>query len=327
MPSVQFANPAQFNAGAPLLQGLSSGIGMAANLQDIAAQQEQMDYERSMRPVRQQLADIQLQSAGLGLERDQAALTRAATEQRLIDLAMPEKQIRASQPVVLEENTFLDYDDQGNLVEFKRQKKQDPNTNEISYAPRVYNKTVKTKAQLDAELARNQAQIDSLKALAESRTNKDPKFESELIQKRLEQATKEGDSEEIAFWQARQARLNALPGQLAPGTTFDRGTEKMGLGAGFTKDQIVALGKTQAGINAMRKLDTANTLMKAEKEFNLPELKLTPDEQAAIDAVTKASPAVTERVPVISTKEAYAALPVGAAYIDSETGRQHIKGK
>lgn len=324
MPQIAQVDPRLFNIGGAIADGVSSGVGVAGRLQDIAAsraaldaQEEARAYEMSRRPYREQLSDIQLETAGLGLEQQRA-------QQRLTDLAMPRKEIEARQPVVLEENTFIDYDEEGNLVEFKRQKKQDPTTNEIILAPRIYNKTLKTKDQLAADKVLNAAKAQSLQALAESRTNKDPKFESDLIQKRLEQAAMDGDDDEVAYWRARQARLNALPGQLNPGTTFDRGTEKMGLGAGFTKNQIASLATTQAGLNAMRKLDTVNTLMKAEKEFNIPELALTPEEQSAIDAVRNQS--TTGKVPVINTKQEYDRLPAGSTYVDAADGKQYVKG-
>ncbi len=303
MPQFQGVDPRLFNFGGALAEGLTSGVNTGGKLQDIQLAREAADYAMSQRPMKEQLADIQLQSAGVGLEGQKAA-------RHLADIALPGEEIKAKQPIVLEENTFTDLDENGNLAEYKRQKKQDPTTGEISYAPRIYSKTLKTKAQLESDKALKNAQIESLKSLADSRDNRDPKFEADLVAKRLRQARIDGDPHEISFWEARQARINALPGTLAPGTTFDRGAEKAGLDAGFTKSQIALLGQSQAGLNAIIKMKIFN---KMKENNNYPDpVVFTPEEKAAVDAVQNVSEKPVSSVPAAAAPAPAPLAPAAA---------------
>src|ERR1043165_4938093 len=56
IPQLAQVDPRLFNTGAPLADGLNSGIGAYRRLQDISA-------EKAMAPVRQQLAQIQVDEA------------------------------------------------------------------------------------------------------------------------------------------------------------------------------------------------------------------------------------------------------------------------
>jgi hypothetical protein len=157
MPEFRGVDPRLFDFGGSLADGLSSGVRTGGQLQDIIANRDKLAYEQSLRPYRQQLMDVQLDSARTGLAGVKA-------EQHLADIALPAKERAAADPTVMQSGTFLETDPKtGQVDEYKWEHKRDPKTGELSYAPRIHVKTVKTSAEAakdDALAKANLALVD-----------------------------------------------------------------------------------------------------------------------------------------------------------------------
>jgi hypothetical protein len=152
MPSVQLADPRLFNTGTPASVGLASGIDTGARLQDIVLRQqqeqrlqEQAAYQRSLRPLQQQLANINLQTAQQGLTRSTAQLPGQITKAN-----QPIESYEGSRIVNVNATDDPTNTDNYNQVELGTYKLINPNTGEVSYEERPI-KTTKTAEQLEQD--------------------------------------------------------------------------------------------------------------------------------------------------------------------------------
>lgn len=143
MPQVQLANPSYFNPYTAASAGISQGVNLGAQLQDIAAARDKLAYEQSIRPLNRQLMDVQIANA-----------QRAG---KLADLRYPGEAAMAKQPIEKEEGTYMDYDESGNLVEYKTTKEIDPQTGEETQYTGIPKRTIKTADQIAEEKANNEA--------------------------------------------------------------------------------------------------------------------------------------------------------------------------
>ncbi len=151
MPQVQLANPAYFDPYSRLASGITSGGNLASQLNDIIIRHHQDQISQAIAPLQRQLLQGQIDTQPLQQQLLGAQLARANTEQQLADVELPGKIAVAQQPIRQLQSTFQDTDEYGNLNEYGSYKYINPQTQEVTYTPRVQIKTVKTKEQLEQD--------------------------------------------------------------------------------------------------------------------------------------------------------------------------------
>jgi hypothetical protein len=288
MPGINYLDPRMMApAYGSIIPAAAQGMGAAGDFFN-------MQENAQARPLRQQLAQIQLQEA-------QNRLAMAPLEQQLAALRLGEAQQRAAVPQFITENVDI-------VGGGRELRAADPNatfenfqiTEEFTPRQRVTRgqevlaggvvrpgerrETLASAAQVAAEAEKQAADNAYRKALTVAKG--EPKqFESTRLIELIDAATASGDAEAAQMYRARLDRINAQPGLLQPGVTAGRRLETIGTNAGFTTDEINALGETSDGINAMIKIGQKNALL-AKGEILIPrDLDLTAQEQAAVRSV------------------------------------------
>lgn len=317
LPQIQYLPP---SALTPNLSGIipaaSQGVGLATQIQQIAAAAQE-------RPIRQALQQIALQEAEARLAREPAA-------RQLQQVQIAEAQQNAAVPQAVIENVdvigggkeLVPVDPTASFENFQIKEDFAPRVRVTSgqnigaggvKTPYEKRETLATAAQIESEAAKQAASIEASKALATHRLA-GKEFETEALINGYKEALAAGDEGTAGLYKSLIDRKAAMPGILGAGTIYGRKLESMAPGIGLTMNQAEALSTTPAGARVIAKLGEVQAKIKAGR---YAVLKLTPEEQAALDAVNSVeAPAVT--IPGIArpkTKAERDALPANTQYI------------
>lgn len=315
MPQVQLANPAYFDAYGGIARGLSAGANMGSQLQNIILSTRQAKIDDQMQPLRMALMQGQVNEQPLHQALLGAQLLRAEQERRLTDIEMPGKEALARQPIKQLQSTFMDTDEYGNLNEYGSYKYINPETQEVTYTPRVQIKTVKTKEQLEQERLNNEAMRDyrtGLGAAAQVRA---------------------ATAEQVASWKAANPTVKTKTYYDKDNNVFEQvinhdGSMGPSVQVMLPNGQPAKKPQTEMGglAGALAQLSgasatpaqppqiVAQTAAPAQPVFDTSKLSAL--------ASTMSAPAA-----IIQTKAQYDALPKGAVYVDAITGKRHVKGE
>lgn len=264
-----------------IIPSISQGVG-------VANQFRQIQDEAKMRPIRAQLAQIQMQEA-------QDRMMQAPLQRRLKELQIQEAEQNAAIPRVLGGNVSIEevptsiydmpaLDDNGNrtgpvpmgdLVQITEEQLYGPGG---IVTPRTVRKTVKTAAERVADEEKRQASIRATDALATSRT-RGKEFESTALVDLYNNAVAEGDTEAAQLYKSRFDALNARKPTLTAEDFYDRRVAQLAADAGITYDNAMALARTPSGSEA---LATAAASNKAASKSVFGGPKLTPEQQAMV---------------------------------------------
>lgn len=337
MPSVNFADPRLLapNYG-DIIPNVNRGLATYGNLQQIAD-------ESKLRPIKQKMAQIQLDEA-------MARLAQLPVEQQLQQIQLGEAQKNAAIPklipgdVTIEEVVSpydipaLDEDGVatapmpvGDLVRVQKGTRIGAGGIET---PETIRTTIKTGADRAAEMARQAATIKATEALAEQR-GRDKTYESQALIQGYQDALDAGDEATAALYKSLLDRKSMAPGILPTGTVYGRQLEKTAAQIGVTMEQVQALAATPAGASAIAKLAQQQAVLKSGRSFIPPTLRLNAAEQAAFNAVSEVNAAEAAATVVAETpkgdvlprpasKGEYDALPSGTKYIAPD-GQTKIK--
>lgn len=321
MPDVQLADPRMFNPYGGIVDGLGAGMKLAGGLQDIVLRRHQQKLQDAQEARSAEQSAYNIGRRPTAERMDAANLALVENRKTLADAKLPGQVGEAEGIVEKQTGTFTDPDEDGNEVEYGNFEFFNPVTGERgTYTGRPL-RTLRTKAQIDSDNLKGEAAVRASDALAKSRDSYG------LAVSRFQQAEAGGDPEEIQFWRNRLERLNAMPGTLAPGTTSGRRLERLAVDAGFTQEQGEALAGTQEGVSAMNKLG-AQMKMLGTQGFVPDELKLTPAEQAAVNAAKRPSASAPARAaapaPVPARPPAAGGAPVPEMFPMSFSARPPV---
>ena len=300
-----------------IIPSVSQGLGAVGQLAQI------IDDAQS-RPIRRRLAQIQLQEA-------QNRLDLAPLEEQMAVARLQEAQQNAAVPHILTDTVDLSGGEKqlaprnldagfGN-IQFDE-----------SYAPRIRTttgreigaggvvtpftrtETLATAAQVEADAIKQAAAIKAQEALATQR-GREKEFESQALIRGYQEAIDSGDEEQAAIYKKLIDRKAMAPGILPAGTISGRKLEEIAVRIGIPFDVIQNIADTPAGASAISKLNKQAILASQGKFPDVPWIRLTPDELAAVNAAKLGgadTPAINASVPSFSTvAEAEAAAKAG----------------
>ena len=325
MPDVQLADPRMFNPYGGIVDGLGAGMKLAGGLQDIVLRRHQQKLQDAQEARSAEQSAYNIGRRPTAERMDAANLALVENRKTLADAELPQQVGKAEGIVEKQTGTFTDTDEDGNEVEYGNLEFFDPVTGERgTYTGRPL-RMLRTKAQIDSDNLKGEAAVRASDALANNRNT--PKDSYERAVSRFQQAEAGGDPEEIQFWRNRLERLNAMPGTLAPGTTSGRRLEVLAVDAGFTQEQAAVLAGTTEGVSAMNKLGTQMKIL-GTQGFVPEDLKLTPAEQAAVNAAKRPSASAPARAaapaPVPARPPAAGGAPVPEMFPMSFSARPPV---
>lgn len=248
------ADPRLFGRGYDaVFPAFNQGLGAAGAL-------SQLVEDAQMRPVRRQLAQIQLEDASARrrlLPLQIAEMERELAIPKVINGDVAIEDLTRVYPAALDEagNRTGEPDREvGDLVQVQQVREFGPGGIET---PRTIRKILKTAEQRMAEEAANAARIRASDALAGQRA-RGPSYESTTLIGLIDDAEANGDTEAANLYRKRLERLNTMPGILAPGTTYTRTVEQQAARAGLTLAAAQELVKTAEGAEALAQMAIAN---------------------------------------------------------------------
>jgi hypothetical protein len=320
MPRIDFADPRLLapNYGA-ILPAVGQGFQLAEQVQ--------------MSPLRRQLAQIQVENAqaqaGLApLERQRLMAQIAEAEQnaaipRILPGDVMIEDTTQIYPTAIDETGARTGPDErvlGDLVQVQQEQLVGPGG---VITPRTVRKTIKTADQRAAEEAYAAARVEATRALATDRA-RGKEFETQQLVEQYNTALDEGDTDTAKIYKALIDRKAAMPGLLAPGTTYQRTVEQQAARAGITLGAAQELVRTPEGAAALAQLAVANQAA-AKSPFGAP--AISADQRALIQSAGAAPAALplqqraeqilapqTQSAVVVRTKAERDALPAGTAY-------------
>jgi hypothetical protein len=310
-PGINYLDPRLFASG---LGDVVPNIGRGLELVGDAYR---MRENADLRPVRAELAQIQLENA-------QNRLAMAPLERQLTELRLGEEQRQAAMPVfkpgdIMFEDTTVEYpaalDDQGmrtgpsetvmgDLVQV---------TQGIEYGPGgvatpvTRRQTVKTAAQRAEEAALKAAQVEATRALATQR-NRGKEYEFTRLTELRDDAMASGDTEGAAMYDARIKRLTQLNPEFR---TVASGVDQAG---NLVINQVDASGNLRS-IPTGQKKNTANDWVSAMRAYFD-----APNTSSNSSGVSTARPTA---LATLTVDQARAATP-GTKFLGTD-GRARIK--
>ncbi len=258
IPRTDFVDPRLLTPNSQILSGIMDGAQGVNKLYQIA-------QDARMRPIQQQLAQIQLAQA-----QQEAAMPRIIPgdvvlqdQTRIFPAALDEEGVRTGP-------TETEY---GDLVQISSGQRVGAGGVITPFETR---KTVKTAADREAQAAKDAANLEAINALAAQRTT-GKTYESQALIDGYNAAVTNGDAQEAAMYKALIDRKAAMPGILPTGTAFQRRVEQLAADAGITMATAESLSKTQEGMQALAQAAVANKAA-ARSPFGAPQLTAAQNE-------------------------------------------------
>jgi hypothetical protein len=278
MPQVQLADPRSLAPSyGSLIPAVNQGLATYGNLQQIAD-------EAKARPVKQQMAQIQL--ARLAEIQQNAAVPQQIIEgiditggdvrKSIVDPGVPFEQIQITEDIAPRVKTITGIDIGPGGVK----------------TPFTKRETLASGQQVKAEREKADLARRSTEALAASR-ERGKVYEYEVLAQREQEARGSGDDELADLLKARLTRLTATTG-IGEFVTGARELEKMAARIGIPVEKAALIAASPEGARYIAKMDSIKKYVAASGSSYIPaHMKPTAQEEAAVQAILGGAPVVT----------------------------------
>lgn len=242
-PGINYIDPSRFDSG------LRDVVGDVGRGREVVGRFAQLAEEAEMRPVRERMAQLKVEDAVLALAEAQR---NAAIPKRVVNL---QQIVGGGQRDVLVDPENAKFGELEWRKEFTPRERVVTGTEFLPGGvarPFTSRETLATAEQVEAEAAKQAAAIRAQEALVASRER--PKdFESIRLTELIQDAEEAGDTETANMYRARLNRINAAPGTLAAGTTYDRALEGQLAAAGIPPSELLRIAAAPGGLQALAK--------------------------------------------------------------------------